>query len=63
MPETQSRTTEQIDRELGVAQSRRRNYQTDIEKHLRTIEGLRMQYARAGSRIDQLLEERLTASS
>ena len=63
MPEPKQRATDQIDRELFAALNDRRYVQSEIEAHLRAINGLRTRYARAGSRMDQLLEERLTATS
>lgn len=63
MPKSQSRTTDQIDRELSAARNDRAYVQAEIDQHLQAIRGLRTRYARAGSRMDQLLEERLTATS
>lgn len=59
MPEPQKRTTGQIDRDLIAARNDRAYVQAEIDQHLQAIRCLRTRYARAGSRMDQLLEERL----
>lgn len=58
MPE--SRTLTQVDRDIKLLISDRRRYLAQIEDHLRAVAELRKSYARAETRIDDYLEERLT---
>jgi hypothetical protein len=62
-PQVRIRHKEDVDRDIDSARRERGRILVQIEQYLTSVDALRSKYARAGGRIDNLLDERTRVSS